>query len=139
NLAGGAIRNGSLDAPIMSSGGVVNGIGGTASLTTTGGTTVVVGSNTYSGGTTVNGGVLTGDGSLGAITVHAGGIFAPGNGTPGSAMAVNGSLAFQSGAIYLVQLDPSTASYASVTGAAQLGGATVTANFAAGSYVAKRY
>lgn len=139
NLAGGAIRNGGLDAPITSSGGVVNGIGGTASLTTTGGTTVVMGSNTYSGGTTVNGGVLTGDGSLGAINVHAGGTFAPGNGTPGSAMAVNGSLAFQSGAIYLVQLDPSTASYASVTGAAQLGGATVTANFAAGSYVAKRY
>ncbi|BAL79612.1 autotransporter domain-containing protein [Bradyrhizobium cosmicum] len=139
NLAGGAIRNGGLDAPITSSGGVVDGIGGTASLTTTGGTTVVMGSNTYSGGTTVNGGVLTGDGSLGAMTVHAGGTFAPGNGTPGSAMAVNGSLAFQSGAIYLVQLDPSAASYASVTGAAQLGGATVTANFAAGSYVAKRY
>lgn len=139
NLAGGAIRNGSLDASITSSGGVVNGIGGTASLTTTGGTTVVIGSNTYSGGTTVNGGVLMGDGSLGATSVHAGGTFAPGNGTPGSAMAVNGSLAFQSGAIYLVQLDPSTASYASVTGAAQLGGATVTANFAAGSYVAKRY
>ncbi|WP_431206496.1 autotransporter domain-containing protein [Bradyrhizobium betae] len=139
NLAGGAIRNGSLDAPITSSGGVVNGIGGTASLTTTGGTTVVMGSNTYSGGTTVNGGVLMGDGSLGPIAVHASGTFAPGNGTPGSAMAVNGSLAFQSGAIYLVQLDPSTASYASVTGAAQLGGATVTANFAAGSYVAKRY
>ncbi len=139
NLAGGAIRNGSLDAPITSSGGVVNGIGGTASLTTTGGTTVVIGSNTYSGGTTVNGGVLMGDGSLGATSVNASGTFAPGNGTPGSAMAVNGSLAFQSGAIYLVQLDPSTASYASVTGAAQLGGATVMANFAAGSYVAKRY
>ena len=156
SLAGGTIRNGSLNAPITSSGGVVNGIGGTASLTTTAGTTMVMGSNTYSGGTTVNGGVLdvegslsdptvnsggtlTGTGSVGATLVNSGGTFAPGNGTPGSSMAVNGSLAFQSGAIYLVQLDPSTASYASVTGAAQLGGATVKANFAAGGYVAKRY
>ena len=45
----------------------------------------------------------------------------------------------QSGAIYLVQLNPSTASFANVTGTATLGGATVNAVFAAGSYVAKQY
>ena len=156
NLAGGTIRNGTLDAPITSTGGVLDGIGGTASLTTTGGTTAVRGINTYSGGTTVNGGVLdvegslsdptvnaggklTGAGSVGTTLVNAGGTFAPGNGTPGSAMSVNGSLAFQSGAIYLVQLDPSTASRANVTGSAQLGGASVQANFAAGRYVSQRY
>ncbi|WP_244646122.1 autotransporter domain-containing protein [Bradyrhizobium campsiandrae] len=156
NLAGGRIRNGSLAAPITSSGGTVDGIGGTASLTTTSGTTIVTGTNPYSGGTAINGGVLdvegsigastvngggmlTGSGSVGATSVNAGGTFAPGNGAPGSSMTVNGSLAFQSGAIYLVQLNPTTASYANVTGAAQLGGATVAANFAAGSYVAKRY
>ena len=82
---------------------------------------------------------MTGAGAVGATLVNAGGTFAPGNGTPGSSMVVNGSLAFQSGAIYLVQLDPATASYASVTGAAQLSGATVAASFAAGGYVEKRY
>lgn len=121
-----------------------------------GGTLTLLGANSYSGGTTVNGGVLNvegslggptavnsgalmGSGSVGAISVNAGGAFVPGNGMPGSSMAVNGSLAFQSGAIYLVQLNPSTAAYADVNGTAQLGGATVQANFAAGSYVAKRY
>ncbi|RTM07378.1 MAG: autotransporter domain-containing protein [Bradyrhizobiaceae bacterium] len=121
-----------------------------------GGTLTLLGANSYRGGTTVNGGVLNvegslggptavnsgalmGSGSVGAISVNAGGTFAPGNGMPGGSMAVNGSLAFQSGAIYLVQLNPSTAAYASVNGTAQLGGATVVANFAAGSYVAKRY
>lgn len=131
--------------------------GGSVAITkSTSGTLTLLGANTYSGGTTVNGGVLNvegsligatavnggvlmGSGSVGAISVNAGGTFAPGNGTPGSVTAVNGSLAFQSGALYLVELDPSVASHAAVTGAAQLGGATVVANFAAGSYVAKRY
>jgi hypothetical protein len=38
-----------------------------------------------------------------------------------------------------VQINPSTASFASVTGAATLGGATVNAAFASGGYVAKTY
>lgn len=131
--------------------------GGSVAISKSGvGTLTLLGANSYRGGTTVNGGVLNvegslggptavnsgalmGSGSVGAISVNAGGTFAPGNGMPGSSMAVNGSLAFQSGAIYLVQLNPSTAAYASVNGTAQLGGATVVANFAAGSYVAKRY
>ena len=61
------------------------------------------------------------------------------NGAPGSSMTVSGSLAFQAGAIYLVQVNPSTASSANVTGTATLGGATVKAMFANGSYVAKQY
>ena len=36
-------------------------------------------------------------------------------------------------------LNPSTSSFANVTGAATLGGATVAANFAGGSYVVKQY
>ncbi|MFX8774344.1 hypothetical protein ABTM73_19235, partial [Acinetobacter baumannii] len=69
---------------------------------------------------TVNsGGTLNGIGTVGAVTVARGGTFAPGAaGTPGTSMTVAGNLAFQSGAIYLVQVNPSTASLASVTGTA---------------------
>jgi outer membrane autotransporter protein len=55
-------------------------------------------------------------------------------------MTVQGNLAFQSGALYLVQINPSTASSANVIagGSATLAG-TVNAVFAAGSYVARTY
>ena len=66
-------------------------------------------------------------------------MFAPGNGTPGSFMTVTGNLAFQSGAHYLVQLNPATSSFTNVTGTATLGGATVNASYANGSYVSKQY
>ena len=85
-------------------------------------------------------GTVTGAGSIvGAATFTSGGTFAPGNGTAGSSMSVTGSLALQAGAIYMVQISPTTASFASVTGAATLSGATVNANYAAGSYVSKQY
>jgi fibronectin-binding autotransporter adhesin len=59
-LAGGTIVDGSLNVngPISSSGGTLSGIGGTASLTTFAGTTMLQGNNSYAGMTTVNGGVL---------------------------------------------------------------------------------
>jgi uncharacterized protein with beta-barrel porin domain len=89
---------------------------------------------------------LTGAGSVinsGAVvptlTIASGGVFAPGNGTPGSSMSIAGNLAFQSGAIYLVQVSPAAASFATVTGATTLTGATVNAVFAGGSYVSKQY
>jgi autotransporter-associated beta strand protein len=156
SLAGGTIQNGSLTGAVSSRGGTINGLGGLLNLTTTAGTTIVTGTNSFMGSTTVNGGVLdvlgtlsdptinsggtlTGTGSVGATQVNAGGIFSPGNGTPGTSMTVTGNLAFQSGAIYLVQVNPSTASFANVSGSATLGGATVNAVFASGSYVSKRY
>lgn len=69
-LAGGTLQNGSLNGPINSTGGTINGIGGTASLTVAGGTTLLGGANSYGGGTTINGGTLQlfGTGTLGAIT-----------------------------------------------------------------------
>jgi len=105
-----------------------------------GGTLVVNGDMSAASGFMVNAtGTLGGTGTVGATQVNANGIFAPGNGTPGSSMTVSGSLAFQPGAIYLVQVNPSAASFASVTGTATLGGAVVNAVFANGSYVSKQY
>jgi autotransporter-associated beta strand protein len=122
------------------------------------GALVLSGINTYSGPTTISGGalivtgsiansavtvnagaVLAGTGTVGATTINSGGTFAPGSGTPGT-MAVQGNLAFQSGAIYLMQVTPSLASSANVIagGTAALAG-TVNASFAPGSYVTRTY
>ena len=89
------------------------------------------------GGANVSGGTLTGSGTVTNVTVS-GGTFAPGNGTPGTFMTVTGNLAFQSGAMYLVTLNPTTASFASVGGTASLNG-TAAAFYLAGNYVAKKY
>ena len=161
DLAVGTIRNGSLNAPVTSAGGIIDGLGGTASLAMTSGTTTLLGINAYTGATVVNGGVLDVEGAItgtSEVTVNAGGVltgagtidpltvtlasgstFAPGNGAPGTATTIIGNLALASGAIYLVRLDSSTASFANVSGTATLGGAAVNALFAAGGYVAKRY
>jgi autotransporter-associated beta strand protein len=64
------------------------------------------------------------------VSINSGGTFAPGNGTAGSSITVAANLAFASGAIYQVQIDPNSASFARVAGTATLGGATVAANFA---------
>jgi uncharacterized protein with beta-barrel porin domain len=87
---------------------------------------------------TVTGGVLGGTGTIGNTQVNSGGTLAPGSGAPGTSLTINGNLGFQSGALYLVQVNPSTASLANVTGTASLAG-TVQANFAAGSYLSKQY
>jgi autotransporter-associated beta strand protein len=122
------------------------------------GTLTLSGINTYTGTTTVFGGVLdvegsiassflttvnadgalTGAGTVGNTTIATGGIFLPGNGPPGSSTTVAGNLAFQSGALYLVQLNSVTSTFANVTGTATLAG-TVGASFAPGSTVMKQY
>ena len=82
---------------------------------------------------TVNsGGTLGGTGTVGDTTINAGGTFAPGNATPGAAITVNGNLVFQPGAVYLVQLNSTTSTFANVSGSATLAG-TVTAALAPGS------
>jgi autotransporter-associated beta strand protein len=143
---------------VIADGGGAGGSGG--GLTVTGGFQELGGANTYTGATTINGGTLnvtgsiapsvlttvnstgtlTGTGTVGATTVASGGTFTPGSGTPGSSMTVNGSLALQSGAFYMVQINPTTSSFANVNGAVTLNsGARVDATFASGSYVSKKY
>ena len=71
--------------------------------------------------------------------VLSGGTLAPGTaGVPGTSMTITGNLAFQSGALYVVYLNPTTSTFANVTGTASLAG-TVNANFASGSYLTKQY
>jgi uncharacterized protein with beta-barrel porin domain len=131
--SGGATWNGdAANGGTLLNAGTLNG-----NLTNLAGTTTNTG--TITGGVSVNGGMLTGDGSTGALTVTSGGRFAPGNGTPGTSATVNGNLILQAGAFYQVAINPATASFANVTGTATLGGATVNAVYANGSYVAKRY
>jgi uncharacterized protein with beta-barrel porin domain len=88
---------------------------------------------------TVSGGTLGGTGTIGNTQVNAGGTFAPGSGTPGSSMTVGGTLGFNAAATYAVNLNPATSSFANVSGTATLGGATVNAIFANGSYIQKQY
>jgi autotransporter-associated beta strand protein len=142
------VRSGTVSAVLAGSGTLIK--------STTDGVTLS-GSNTYSGATTVNGGtlsvngsialssmttvnsggVLSGTGIVGNTTIN-GGIFTPGSGAPGSAMTVAGSLAFQSGALYLLQLNPAASTFANVTGTASLNG-SVGAVFLPGNYLAKQY
>jgi len=123
------------------------------------GTLVLAAANTYTGPTNVNSGtlavtgsiaassltavaagaLLTGTGTVGKTQINAGGTLAPGSGVPGTSMNVAGNLAFASGALYLVQLNPSNATSANVSGSALLTGANVGAQFASGSYVPKQY
>jgi uncharacterized protein with beta-barrel porin domain len=122
---------------IANAGTFNNNAGATVSglLTNTAGTTTNNGA--LNGGANVSGGTFAGSGTVTNLNVS-GGTFAPGSGTPGTNMTVTGNLAFQSGAMYLVALNPATASFASVGGTASLNG-TAAAVYLAGNYVSKKY
>ena len=122
----------------LSATSLVNAAGATINNLGTITTNSTINDGTITGAYAMAGGTLSGVGTVQNLAVN-GGTFAPGNGTPGSSMNVTTSLSFQAAAIFMVQVNPATASFADVTGTATLGGATVSANFAAGSYVSKQY
>lgn len=135
--------------------GVIGDGGAGGGLTMAGGTEILSGANTYGGATTVNGGrlevngsitsastvnaggTLAGSGSVGSVTVS-GGTLAPGSAGAIGTLAINGPLSFTAASTYLVQVSSTSASLASVAGAATLGGATVSAIFSSGT-VRKQY
>jgi autotransporter-associated beta strand protein len=113
----------------------------TGATTVNGGTLIVDGSIAPSDMTTVNaGGTLGGIGTVGNTTIS-GGTLAPGDltGNVFGPLTVQGSLAFTAASSYLIQVTPATAGRTNVTGPATLGGATVNADFAPGTYVVKQY
>jgi autotransporter-associated beta strand protein len=101
------------------------------------GTLSVNGSTATSSLTTVNtGGTLGGNGTVGNTAI-AGGALAPGNSI--GTLTVQGNLSFTAASSYMVEVSPTNADRTNVTGTATLGGATVNASFAPGSYVARQY
>jgi autotransporter-associated beta strand protein len=120
------------------------------------GNLILSGINTYTGATVIDGGRLSVNGSIlssSSVTVNAGGTLG-GNGivgnttinggalAPGNSiglLTVQGSLVFTAASSYMVEVSPANADRTNVIGAATLGGATVHASFAAGSYVARQY
>lgn len=136
---------------------ILQGISGPGGLTKTGaGTLRLQGNNTYAGATTVSAGRLLVNGSIASsslTTVEAGATLG-GNGTVGNtminggtlspgnsigALTVAGNLVLTAASTYMVEVSPTASDFTHVTGSAALGGATVAAQFAPGTYVGKRY
>ena len=102
------------------------------------GTLSVNGSIASSSLTTVtSGGTLGGTGTVGDVRINAGGALAPGNSI--GTLTVQGNLIFTTAARYMIEVDPAGSDLTKVTGHATLGGATVNASFAPGSYITKQY
>jgi autotransporter-associated beta strand protein len=149
SIVGNVVDNGRLIFNRSDSFGFAGAISGTGALQQNGtGTTILTGINTYTGATTVNAGSLEVDGSIAnssSVTVNAGGTLsdtgivdpmttmimsngtlAPGNAAnPTGTFTITGNLAFQSGALYVVQVTPSSTASTNVSGSAALTGGIV--------------
>jgi autotransporter-associated beta strand protein len=131
-------------------------ISGTGSVQQSGaGKTTLSGINTYTGATIVDGGTLSvsGDISSSALTTVNAGAVLRGNGTVGNLqvnggtlapgniglLTVRGNLSFTTASAYMIEVSPTSADRINVTGSASPGGANVSARFAPGTTIAKRY
>jgi len=109
----------------------------TGAINVNSGTLLVNGDITAASTTTVNaGGTLGGTGTVNHVVVN-GGALAPGNGI--GTLTVWHGLTFTAASTYMIEVSPSSADRTNVLGTATLGGATVQASFAPGTYVAKQY
>ena len=155
---GGVTDNGTLVFNQATSGTFANAITGSGSLIKQNiGALTLSGIDTYTGATTVNGGALEVDGAIAnssSVTVNEGatlsgigivdpittsiangGTLAPGNATnPTGALTITGNLIMANGSFYQIAVTPSASSFASVSGVATPGGATV--EIAPGSSIA---
>ncbi|MDE2376784.1 autotransporter domain-containing protein [Bradyrhizobium sp.] len=131
-------------------------IAGPGAVRVEAGRTILTANSDYTGPTTINGGILSINGSIASsslTTVNTGGTLG-GNGVVGNTLinggtlspgnsigllAVQGGLTFTAASTYLVEVSPANADRTNVTGAATLGGATVNAVFANGSYLPRQY
>lgn len=102
----------------------------------TAGTLSVNGSIANSAVNVAAAGTLGGTGTVGTTTIT-GGKLAPGNSI--GTLNVNGNLTLNAAAAYLLEVNPTTSDRVNVTGVATLGGASVNATYAAGSYISKQY
>lgn len=106
--------------------------------TVDGGVLSVNGSIASSALITVNAsGTLAGNGTVGNTVINAGGTLSPGNSI--GLLTVQGDLTFMAGSTYLVEVSPASADRVNVSGVAALNGATLSAFYEPGAYVAKRY
>jgi uncharacterized protein with beta-barrel porin domain len=100
---------------------------------------VLVVNGTITGAVSVNAGQLSGTGTVGNTTIAGGAALAPGVPAGLGTLKVSGNLAFQPGALYVVQITPPSASSTIVAGTATLTGASVQAVFTPGSGIASSY
>jgi autotransporter-associated beta strand protein len=157
NVTGGRLLSTGVDNTSTTFSGAINELAGPIELFKLGaGTFTLAGTSTYTGATNVDGGTLSVNGSIAAssLTVVNAGATLGGNGTVGNTtinggtlapgnsiglLTVQGNLVFTSASRYMVEVSPADADRVNVTGTATLGGATVNASFAPGTYVSRQY